>query len=468
MFLRLWHLETQSLTMDEVAELRLAATSVPEIVRYGDGFPPLFSLLVHWWMQVPGAEQAPRLFVALIGILGLPLMWLLGRELGGQKLGLLAAFLLAISPIHVWYSQDLRAYGLYFLTVILAGWRYAVARRTEQPRDWLLYALAGAFGLCIHYYFALFIAGLVAIDLLEPGVPGRVRRTVRRHWPVALAGLALLPLLIPDIQAQASFAMLERPLDLSALFYTLFTWLAGFSLGPSLRELHTISSREAIREVLWWAVPIGLAAGYLLLRGLRDPAQRRTWLALALVAGLPLLICAVLGGVLGLSYRPRYVAWGAVPVLLLLATGAMRAGRGGMVAVGMLAAISLVAHVNRHTGERYINEDARGLAREIERQVEPGEPVFVVSGYMGEPLEHYLNPRWPLHPFGLAETTPNPAPALGEMRRAVEPGRRFWLVYSRAFDGDPRGRILDSLSTAAGLRVRSAVPGMELYEGRGW
>ena len=74
------------------------------MVRDGDGFPPLFSLLVHWWMQVPGAEQAPRLFVALIGILGLPLMWLLGRELGGQKLGLLAAFLLAISPIHVWYS----------------------------------------------------------------------------------------------------------------------------------------------------------------------------------------------------------------------------------------------------------------------------------------------------------------------------------------------------------------------------
>lgn len=466
--LRLWHLETQSLTMDELTELEIARNSLPEIVRTADGFPPLFSLLLRGWLRLLGTEQAARAFSALLGVLALPLMWLLGREVGGERVGLIAAFLLAISPIHVWYSQEVRAYGLCFVVAILTCWRYAVARRTGRRRDWLLYASAAGVGLFVHYYFALAILGLVAIDLLEPAESGRVRKTVARHGPIALAVLAVLPLLIADVRAQAEVAVQHHSFDLVALCYTLFTYLAGFSLGPSLRELHTLPTRQAIHEVLPWAVLLGLAAGYLLISGLRNAERRRTVLGLAVLVGIPVLACGVLSATLGLTYRPRYVAWGAVPVLLLLAIGTVSAGRWAAVALALLVGTSIVAQTNRHTIGRYMNEDARGLAREIERLVQPGAPVFVVSGYMAAPLSHYLREGWSLHPFALAETAPSPDPAVDKITRSVRPGRPFWLVYSRPFDGDPRGRFRDELIAVAGLRLRGTVPGMELYEGVGW
>jgi hypothetical protein len=467
---RLWHLGAQSLTMDEVTELELAARGVAGLVAADDGFPPLFSLLLHGWVALFG-ETSARALPALIGILALPFMWCLGREIAGARVGLLGMLLLALSPIHVWYSQEIRAYGLFFLLVILTLWRYAVARRTGTGRDWLLYALAGAAGLYAHYYFGLLLLALATLDLLEPGDPlSRLRRAVRRQAPIALLILPLVPLLVADVIAQQAFPIPERPLDLHALAYTFFTYLAGFTLGPSLRELHTIRPAVAVREVLPWAVPLGLAAVWLLAAGLRDASQRRVWLALAIVTAIPLLVCGALGALLGFSYRSRYVAWGAVPVLLLLALGAVagRRRRVSIVAVVVLLAGSGIAILNRHTVGRYWNEDARGAAREVERLAPPGTPVFVVSGYMAGPLRRYLDERWPLRAFSRAETVASPEPALVEIRRTVGAERRFWLVYSRPFDGDPEGRLRQALTSVAGLRLRSSVPGIELYEGAGW
>ena len=76
--------------------------------------------------------EAARALPAVIGVLALPFMWLLGREVAGERAALVATLLLAVSPIHVWYSQEVRAYGLVFLLVIVTLWRYAVARRTEH------------------------------------------------------------------------------------------------------------------------------------------------------------------------------------------------------------------------------------------------------------------------------------------------------------------------------------------------
>jgi hypothetical protein len=350
-------------------------------------------------------------------------------------------------------------------------WRYAAARRTDTRRDWLLYTVAAGAGLYGHYYFVLLIVALGVLDLLERGsVPQRVGRLLRRQAPIALVILPLVPLLIGDVISQRAWPVQEQALDLHALAYTFLTYVAGFSLGPSLRELHTLPAHAAVRAVLPWAVALGGAAAYLLAVGLRDAERRRTWLALAIVCGVPLLVCGVLGAVLDLAYRSRYVAWGAVPFLLLLTLGASADRRrwAAGLALGVLLAGSIVAIVSRHAVGRYWNEDARGAAAALERQAGPDSPIFVVSGYMAGPLGRYLDRRGPVRGFSRAETVQSPDPALSEIRRTVGPGRTFWLVYSRPFDGDPGGRLRRELESLAGLRLRNSLPGIELYEGTGW
>jgi hypothetical protein len=171
-----------------------------------------------------------------------------------------------------------------------------------------------------------------------------------------------------------------------------------------------------------------------------------------------------------LGYRIRYVVWCAGPLLILLAIGAAEARRhwAGPVAVGVLALVSVVAIANRHLVGRYMNEDARGAARLVERLTDASTPVFVISGYMADPVKYYLDPTRTLTPLWYAQTNRSPETGLGIIRRTTKPGSTFWLLYSRPFDGDPRGRILGELQRVSGLRMIGEVPGFGMYRGIGW
>jgi hypothetical protein len=284
-----------------------------------------------------------------------------------------------------------------------------------------------------------------------------------------MLALPLWFLLQSDLQAQAEWIATKRVLDLPALAYTLFTFLAGFSLGPSLRELHTIGPLDAVRDVLPWAVPVGLAAGYLLIRGWTEPRQRPACYRLLALIATTLVACGVASAAMELGYRVRYVVWCAGPLLILVALGVAEARRWvALAAFGVLAFVSTVAVANRHTVGRYMNEDARGAARLVERMSDASTPVFVISGYMANPVEYYLDASRTLSPLWYAQTNLSPGTGLGTIRRTTGFGRTFWLLYSRPFDGDPHGRILDDLEHLAHLRLMAEVPGFQMYRGVGW
>jgi hypothetical protein len=61
-----------------------------------------------------------RAFSAFTGTLTVPVLYLLGRRLVGRNVGLLAAFLLSISPFHVRFAQETRMYTLLTLNAALA------------------------------------------------------------------------------------------------------------------------------------------------------------------------------------------------------------------------------------------------------------------------------------------------------------------------------------------------------------
>ena len=113
--LRVWGLNGQSLSMDEIIELRNAALGWTEIIRTPDGFPPLYNLLLHLWLAFFSGDLAARWFSVVVGVLSIHLGWILGRRIAGEAVGLWTALLLALSPFHIWYSQEGRVYGLYIL-----------------------------------------------------------------------------------------------------------------------------------------------------------------------------------------------------------------------------------------------------------------------------------------------------------------------------------------------------------------
>jgi hypothetical protein len=166
----------------------------------------------------------------------------------------------------------------------------------------------------------------------------------------------------------------------------------------------------------------------------------------------------------------RYVFWALAPLVVLLAHG-LAAARGrwhAWLAFGVLAAVSAVSLVNRTVLPRYQNEDARSAAQQLEVLTAPDDQIFVISGYMADPVGYYLNGRRTLQPLYSPETVAAPDSGLRRIRASVMPGHRFWLVYSRPFHGDPGGRIREQLSEHAALELRVSLAGVELFEGRGW
>ncbi len=467
---RIYGLTAQSFTMDEAYELNLAHEGFGAAIRAADGFPPLFNLLLQAWFGIWRTEAAARWLPFLLGSLTMIPMYRWGKRLGGESLGLASTVLLAMSPIHVWYSQEVRAYALFFLLAVVSLWRYEVARETGRPMDWIWYVVAVVAGLYTHYYFPLLPLTVVAVEVFRDGSLARSRNWILTHGLIGLLALPLLFLLRADLNLQMQLSEQGRTFDLHALGYTLFSFLAGFTVGPSLRELHTLAPRVAMLQVFPWVFVCGVAAMYLAYLGLTTSGEGRLWRRLALMAALPIVLCWLLTATLHTGYRVRYVVWCAAPVLMLLALGLT--GRGHRVpralALGVLLLVSAAAIVKRQTEPRYANEDARSAAQLIRNLVDPAQPVFVVSSYMALPVRYYLKDARPLHPLFQTPNVDYSTAALAEVQKSVSPGRTFWLLYSRPFDDDPSGRLRDELVRRGALRLRAEVPGLELYQGTGW
>ncbi len=160
---RLSHLTYHSLWLDEAISIGWARLPARLIVSTGlelvqDKHPPLYYLVLHYWTRLFGeGEVSVRLLSALIGALAIPLGYLLMRELYGHRAGVAAALLLAFNPFLIWYSQEVRMFGLattlLLEALIVLGYvkkqdsRYA---NTAMTVKWVLRSspnsVAGVFG----------------------------------------------------------------------------------------------------------------------------------------------------------------------------------------------------------------------------------------------------------------------------------------------------------------------------------
>lgn len=465
--IRGWGLPTQSLTMDELAELQSASGGIHEILHTRDGFPPLHGLLLHLWLSVfPGDVSARWLSVAA-AVLTVAAMWRLGVRIGGERAGLFAALALALSPFHVWFSQEVRAYSLYFLFAVVALWLFFRAMSSDRMPDWMLYALACIAGMYAHYFFALLPITAGMIILFEKRRARDLARASVGYAAIAIGIIPLVGLLREDLAYQASYR-LEAPFSLVTTGYTYFSAAAGFTVGPSLRELHSLPATQAIRMVLPWGIIVAVALailGYMAVATL----PRVIAIRLIVLTTAPVLIGGIVSEFLGVGFRVRYFAWVAAPLLALLGAGlaSSRFRTPRLVAAVALLSVWTIAIVNRQTNERYWNEDVHALARFLRSTSSASVPVFVMSDYMAIPVEYYLGAGWTV--CALPSLTSGSHDTTGPLRVIAThaPAESdFWLVYTRPFHSDPDGRVPLDFVAAGLMKERAHFAGADLYEGR--
>ncbi|MBN1995077.1 MAG: glycosyltransferase family 39 protein [Anaerolineae bacterium] len=167
--LRLYRLGAQSLWYDETVSAFLAGQAAPDLMAHTarDIHPPGYYLLLHLWTALAGhTEFALAYFSLLFGVLLIALTYHVARYLGNKLVATWAALLVACSPYHVWYSQEVRMYTLGAALGLAAA--YCALRATFTPnkkttvRFWLSYFVLSTMGLYALYYFVFL---LIVINL---------------------------------------------------------------------------------------------------------------------------------------------------------------------------------------------------------------------------------------------------------------------------------------------------------------
>lgn len=240
----------------------------------------LYSLLARVAIVALGDTPAVlRLPAALFGVLSVWALWLLGRDLLTRREALLAAGLLAVSDLHVWFSQNARGYTALLFATLLSSRLLLRALARERRQDWLAYAVVAALGLWVHLTMLFVLAGHAILVARRLPSGGRAAWRARVVGPVlgfggavALALLLYAPV-VPSLLAvnategrdgvvaawsSSRWVLGEVLRGLSDAF--VHPWLALYAVALGCAgALHLRRSQPVLLELLVWPVTVGIA-----------------------------------------------------------------------------------------------------------------------------------------------------------------------------------------------------------------
>lgn len=459
--MRFIHLDTQSFWIDEYFWVLLGSEGLTAIAHTADGYPPVYAFLVHfllragldsdWWLRVPSA---------VAGTLAIPLTYYIGRQVEDDSSAAIAAALLAIHPLAVWYSQEVGAYALLMLCTLLSTLCFLALLRGSSLLSALGYALSTSLGFGLHYYFIFVVAAHAVVV-----VHGWRRYAARRRvW----LWTALLTIAAAGIWGQSFLADLTgqstmdsaRPFSWLALPYTALTFVGGFSLGPALRTLHpSVSTGVPVWDtlepsLLTTLLVIAVIVALTLMSCARRLRARR-------ILVLAMLLCPILGAWLCsavvVGYRPRYVL-PALPFALLWCTGSLRTPlRPAALALLVLFTTLALAGLVQINAPLYAREDNRSAAWYVASQ--SGHAPVVLLGLGTEPFTRYAKDRrqvFALRPYDVQDDTT----LQQAMADFLTGSQGFWLVSSRPWTIDPTNRVQAFLQSRLALREETMFAGV--------
>ncbi len=369
-----------------------------------DCHAPLSYVVAKLLLGLSGdGEWQVRLPSAILGVSAVGLIYLAGRRLLSREGGLLAAFLLATSPIHIHYSREARPYSLLvFLCTLSLLLALAIQRR---PRRWLMACCAACLAAVLYthnvgIFFVAALLGTFALSAIRVSALPDDSSVIRalaslRTWLIVacLTLVGYLPWLTVAVrqaaQADDVFAWARSGWEQRFPWQPLLSAvaLAHGALAPIRNE-----ARE-FPPLAW--IALGLAV-ILVVRGVLSAHWRLDGAApRLLLAG-----SATLGGIFAysLARTPIYVV-GRVDVIvlplfvLLLSGGLVALGRRAGRLAALALALTAVAPVHRmltidvRSQEKLI---ASFLASSMDRR-----DALVVTGPFLASQQYYLGASRP-------------------------------------------------------------------------
>ncbi|GMW00437.1 MAG: hypothetical protein AMXMBFR84_15740 [Candidatus Hydrogenedentota bacterium] len=217
--LRAYNLDKESLWFDEAVSVSaLDSATLSEFFAaertYDPAMMPLY-LLFEYFIAKWGGDSILllRWFSVLTAAGSMGVLYAFGRSLGGHFCGLTALIMLSFSKHHIWHSQDIRMYSLYYFLAIMSSYVFFLALYRNKTWLWPVWIAANAAMLATHFFGCtlMLVQGIVLLSRL--GI---------RHRLLYLLALGHLPVLLPFAWWVKGFS--TSKMDIMLSWIPLPTW----------------------------------------------------------------------------------------------------------------------------------------------------------------------------------------------------------------------------------------------------
>ena len=383
--LRLAGLGARSFWFDEVQTALPSVQPADEVASLAmeqERKIPLYHLFMHFWLKVSRGEFWGRLPSVIFGVLTIWLTYLFVREFtardGGERaawLPLLAAGMVALSPVLVWRSQELRMYSCLAAVSMFSAFAFAkFAGRAASGRRgaaaWAaVWVVAGAAGCAVHPFFVLLAAGQAAAAV--------VLLWRRPKWALLAMALAIAG------GAPGGVFLLSQAADVQEIF--------GYFHAPELQDIFNLFRHMSIAFPIphapsWHVVAVvgvgavlfGTAFVAAVFKPGRDDLREVCFMCVIVPLGILVFFSLVVRPML----NPRFLVH-TFPFFLVLAAIGVMQGRSRVmriVWVCLIAVLSVVSLCYYYFDRDYAGTDTRGVARYLEEEA-GDERVIIHSSY---------------------------------------------------------------------------------------
>lgn len=428
--LRLYGLDHQSLWWDELKTIDRATLSWPDLradfIATKDQLP-FYYLLMRGWILLGQSAFVVRLASVFLGVLNSAGIFQLGKQAGSARAGLIAAFLLAISPFHIWYSQEARMYSLLTGQLILAHIGLIALLRGKSKWFWLGYLVGMGTAVFTHYFTFLILLAHAIYFILHL----RQNPALTRQWFGLMTALAAA--FIPWILLIGGRTGYNEAVP---------TWIAPLHWADPLLTFWNFSTGPTFDQPTFWGVlgllifSLGLFSFIFRRRAQPTPTQNIVQLLALWAVVPPFLIYAVsLTGAFSL-YVDRYLIIILPVFLLCVAWGWARltAKHPGWLLVFCLlsASVATTGLVKMHSNSAYARNDWGATFTLLASSWQP-QDIIIGTRDVVLPLAYYGRSTMPFLEIPPPENdTLTPAFTQAMTARFAAPAasqaRRFWLI----------------------------------------